>query len=364
MRLAAVLDQALDRDPGVAHRGGNLGQHAGTVGDDEAQVRLAHPVARGGGSHRLEFGDRDRERRAHFAADHGLAGDVDQVGDHRAGGRPIARARALEQQAAREIALRHHRVGRPVDVRERVLARDEVGMDALEQGIAVSLGDPDQADAITQLIGLRDIGGEHPADPRGLDRPKIDPAAERDAGQNRELVRGVDPVDVKRRIGLGKAFRLRLRQDIGKVAPGVLHGREDVVAGAVEDAINPLDRIGRGAFAQALDHRDTARHRRLELQRHARCLGRLRQFQPVVRDHRLVGGDQRLAPAQRGACAGQRRSVGAADQFDHHVDIVARGQRGHVVVPGEAGDIDTAIFQAFACRDRGDLDRAPGAARD
>ena len=38
---AALLDQAFDRDPGVAHRGGDLGEHAGPVGDDEAQVGAA-----------------------------------------------------------------------------------------------------------------------------------------------------------------------------------------------------------------------------------------------------------------------------------------------------------------------------------
>ena len=42
---------------------------------------------------------------------------------------------------------------------ERVLARDEVGVDALEQRRSVHLGDPDQADAITQLVGCKNPGG-------------------------------------------------------------------------------------------------------------------------------------------------------------------------------------------------------------
>jgi hypothetical protein len=93
--------------------------------------------------------------------------------------------------------------------------------------------------------------------------------AKGDGRQDRKLVRGIDALDVEGGIGLGIALGLRLAQHIGKVGAGVLHGGEDVIAGAVEDAVDPLDPVGRRAFAQALDDRDAARHRRLETQRHA-----------------------------------------------------------------------------------------------
>jgi len=44
-------------------------------------------------------------------------------------------------------------------------------------------------------------------------------AAEGDAAQNRQLVRGVDAVDVESGIGLGVAEILRLGEDVGEVPP-------------------------------------------------------------------------------------------------------------------------------------------------
>jgi hypothetical protein len=91
----------------------------------------------------------------------------------------------------------------------------------------------------------------------------------------------------------------------------------------------------------------------------------LRKVEPVVRDHRLVRGDQRLArrrahvPRQR-----QRRSVGAADHLDDDVDVAGGDDRVHIVFPAIARQVDAAVLVAVARRHRDDLDRAaPRAAR-
>ncbi len=64
---------------------------------------------------------------------------------------------------------------------------------------------------------------------------------------------------------------------------------------------------------------------RLELQGGVVRLGDLRQLQPVMRDHGLVGGDEPLARPQRGARQGERGAIGTADQLYHHVHIVPPG---------------------------------------
>ncbi len=86
--------------------------------------------------------------------------------------------------------------------------------------------------------------------------------------------------------------------------------------------------------------------------------------QPVMRDHRLVGGHQRLARAERIARRGKRRPVRAPDQFDHHVDIVACGHRGHVVFPGIGRKVDAAILAALTRAHRDYLQRPARAPRD
>jgi hypothetical protein len=79
-----------------------------------------------------------------------------------------------------------------------------------------------------------------------------------------------------------------------------------------------------------------------------------------MRDHRLVGGDQRLAMLDGIARQHQRRAIRPAHQFDHHIHIIARGHAGHVVFPG-VGEVHAAILAAIARGNHADLHRAPGA---
>ena len=95
----------------------------------------------------------------------------------------------------------------------------------------------------------------------------VDPRAEGERGQDRELVGGVEAADVEGRIGLGVAEPLRLGEAVLEGELLQLHAREDVIAGAVEDAVDALDRIAGEALAQRLDDRNAAGDRRLEGER-------------------------------------------------------------------------------------------------
>ncbi len=58
------------------------------------------------------------------------AGDVDQVGNHGAGGGLAARALAVVQRGAHGIALHHHGVHRAFDVGNQALGRHQAGVHA------------------------------------------------------------------------------------------------------------------------------------------------------------------------------------------------------------------------------------------
>ena len=124
------------------------------------------------------------------------------------------------------------------------------------------------------------------------------------------------------------------------------------------------DAVAGQPLAQRLDHRDAAGHRRFERQRHAALLGRSGELRAVHRQHRLVGGDHRLAGGERRLHQGARRAVGAADQFDHHVDRRIGGERDRVLVPAQPGQRHAAVARAVAGRHRGDRDRPAGARGD
>ena len=242
-RGAAFLDQAFDRNPGIAHRGSDLGQHAGPVGDGEAEIGVAHAVAGLGGA----IASSSATGIENGAAPPVIAArDVDQVGDHCARGRPVARARALEQQPAGEIAFRHHRIGRAVDMGERMIAVDQdaggrAGTAARSPSASTfGLGHADQADVIAQRIGLRRCrrrarGGcrwRRPARNRRRCR-------RRSRARIASLCAASTPSMSKLGSALGIALGLRLGEHVGEIAAGVLHRREDVIAGAVEDAVDP-----------------------------------------------------------------------------------------------------------------------------
>src|SRR4029077_11465715 len=104
-----------------------------------------------------------------------------------------------------------------------------------------------------ELLGIGDVGGGDVADALDVDAGEIDLAAKGDAGQDGELVGGVDAVDVEGGVSLGIAQALRIGEHVGELAATLAHRGQDVVAGAVEDAVDPLDAVGGQAFAQQLD---------------------------------------------------------------------------------------------------------------
>ena len=154
----------------------------------------------------------------------------------------------------------------------------------------------------------------------------IDARAEGERGEDGELVRGVEAADVEGRIGLGVAEPLRLGEaDFERQSVG-LHAREDVVAGAVQDAADAPHRVAGQALAQRLDDGNAAADRRLERQRCAAALGEPRQFEPMRGEHRLVGGDDGQAARQGRHDGLVSDPVRAADQFDEHVDFAVGRQ--------------------------------------
>ena len=315
------------------------------------------PLHRGGAGPR-KARHRHREYRQAQAAR-----DIDQIGDHGARGRARARATALEQCLADEIAFRHHGVEDALDMGDRRIERHHARMHALLDAMLGLARQTKQLDAVAELGGVGDIERGDVADAFDVHALEIDRTAEGDAGQDRQLVRRVDAVDVEARIGLSVAVRLRLGQHVGEVAAAFAHGRQDVVAGAVEDAVKARDAVADQPFPQRLDDRNAASDGRLVAQRHPRLLRRRRQRRAMMRQQRLVGGDDVLAGGDGRLDHLPRHAVAAADQFDDDVDVIVARQRRRIVMPGHAGKVDAAIALAVAGADRNDRQLAAATQR-
>jgi len=82
--------------------------------------------------------------------------------------------------------------------------------------------------------------------------------AESQPRQQRELVGGVASADVQCRVGFGIAEPLRVLENVVEVPPGGFHLRQDVIAGAVQNAAHGDHAVGDQALAQRLDDGDAA----------------------------------------------------------------------------------------------------------
>ena len=88
--------------------------------------------------------------------------------------------------------------------------------------------------------------------------------AERDLRQDRELVSGIGAIHVQGRVRLGITELLGLGQGVLVADALLAHVREDVIAGAVKDALNRYNLIGRQPLRQGGDDRNAAADAGLE----------------------------------------------------------------------------------------------------
>ena len=216
-------------------------------------------------------------------------------------------------------------------------------MHPLLDAVARLSREPEQLDAIAELLGELDIHCGDATDALDVDALEVHLRAERRPREDRQLVRGIDAVDIEAGIGLGVTGRLRLGQDLCKVPTGLAHRRQDVVAGAVEDAIEPADLVADQAFAQRLDNRNTAGHRGLEAQDAAFLLGQRRELGAVMGQQRLVCRDDMFAVAQGGLHQTARNTARATDQLDHDVDVGRGGERQRIALPAHCRKVDVAL---------------------
>ena len=164
------------------------------------------------------------------------------------------------------------------------------------------------------------------ADAFDVDVLRLHPETVGQRGQDADLVQRIVTVDVQRRLGLGIALGLRVLEHLVEIRPLLLHPGEDVIAGAIDDAVELRDAVADKPFAQRFDDGDAAAHAGLVIEVGPVLPGRGEQFLAVRGEQGLVGGDDRLAQLERGQDhrARQRR---AAHQFrdDVHLRVVHHG---------------------------------------
>ena len=166
------------------------------------------------------------------------AGDVDQIAHDRRRGRSAAGARPDQHHVADEIAIDGDAVRHAINFGDRRVLRHHGRVHALLDAALSAERDAEQLDAISEIAGSFDIGGRDRFDPLDIDGLEARARAEGEAGEKGNLCAVSKPP--MSNVGSASAYPCACASfsTSAKVLPSLLHQRQDVIAGAVEDAVD------------------------------------------------------------------------------------------------------------------------------
>ena len=141
--------------------------------------------------------------------------------------------------------------------------------------------------------------------------------AEGQVCQNTGLAPGVDALHIGGGVGLGVAFLLRSTEGVPEGLALLRHLGEDIVGGAVEDAVDLLDPVGPQAIHQGVQQGDAPAHAGLKEVPDTVLLRQLQKLPAMLRHQLLVGGDHML-PGHQAAPSVVQGCVHAADDLHRH----------------------------------------------
>ncbi len=211
-------------------------------------------------------------------------GDVDDIRHHRGSRGLVAGTGTVKQGGTDGIALDHHRVHHAVHFRHQGVDGNQCRVYPYLHTLLRLPGDTQVLDAEAELPGIGHVLEVQIADALGIDLFKLQGNTEGQGGQDHQLMGGVGAVHVKGRVRLGIAQHLGLLQGLAEGDTPLLHGGEDIVAGAVDNARQPLDAVGPQAFPQCLDNGDAAGNGTLEHHHHRLLAGGLEYLVAVLGD--------------------------------------------------------------------------------
>lgn len=83
--------------------------------------------------------------------------------------------------------------------------------------------DPEQLDRAAKLFRIRNISGRDARNALCIDVLEIDRGSIREVDENRQLVRRIDPSNIKRGVGFGISGMLRILKNLLEAVPFMRH---------------------------------------------------------------------------------------------------------------------------------------------
>ena len=133
-------------------------------------------------------------------------------------------------------------------------------------------------------------------------------------------MRGVVAIDIERRIGFSIAEALGVGEDRVEGGSFTRHAGEDVIAGAVYDAVDALETIADEGFAQGFDDRNATGDAGFLVEISTGLFGGSEEFGAVGGEKGFVRGDDSFA-AFEGGENDDLGDTGAADEFGDDLNL-------------------------------------------
>src|SRR5260370_5682091 len=178
----------------------------------------------------------------------------------------------------------------------------------------------DEMDGALEHMGVTEIYGGDAADSVRGSRVRGEPAVKGKACEDAELVEGINTIDVRRGIGRGVAGLMRLAERFIKAEAVALHLGEDVIRGAVKDAVDSVQAVSGHAVGDGADDRHASGNGGLYADRNIFLRGERLDLVSVFGQQVLVRSHDRLATFQR-AQDNLTRSDGASHGLDDKINV-------------------------------------------
>ena len=328
-----VLDHLLDRDAGVAQLSRQRCEHPGLVSNGKAEVVAGRQV---GDRLNLLVAVGPEIPRSKRRAQERVLRDVDDVARNTGGRGTGAGPEARKETRAHHLTLNRNRVEGAVHVRKRIALGHQRGVDPqIESAGLQTFRNGERPNHITKVSSVLNVARVDAFNALGWDVSRKHARTKCEGGQDRQFVPRVSAGDVQRGIRLGEPGLLRRFQRIRKSRSIISHARQNIVAGAVDDAPDGKNSIGSKRLPNHPDHGDGTRDRSLEIQVATIRFRKSKQCLPSLRKQRFVGRHHVLLRVQRRA----HQPIGdcdPADELDDDVDVVPGDEFERVVKQGNA----------------------------
>lgn len=299
--------------------GGEGGDDTGAVVDTKAEVPGALLFADGAGLSGGGFGEAEGGD-AGGGAGAEVTGEAHQIGDDGDAGGIGAGAFSVVEGIGAVSASGPDGVVGAADGGEDGVLGNQGGTDGDEEALGGGFSGADEADGAADLGGVAEVDGGNGADAGSGNVGGRQLDAEREGGEEGEFGAGIEAVDVGGGVGFGVAEALGFGENGVEFAVILLDFAEDVVTGAVEDAVEGFEAVGGDTFAKDAVDGDAAADAGFHGEEDTAGRSLAPEGDAVEGDEFLVGGDNGLAGGD-GGLDDFPGDGGAADQFGDDFDV-------------------------------------------